>query len=56
VRLIDLSQPLFDRAPNCPGHPPVAFKRTVDHPQGGWRMEEIAMATRTGSHLDVPQH
>ena len=56
MRLIDLSQPLFDNAPNCPVHPPVAFKRTADHAQGGWRMEEIAMATHTGSHLDAPLH
>jgi kynurenine formamidase len=56
VRLIDLSQPLFDQAPNCPVHPPVSFRRTADHPGGGWRMEEIAMATHTGSHLDAPLH
>jgi arylformamidase len=56
MRLIDLSQPLFDNAPNCPVHAPVSFKRTADHPQGGWRMEEIALATHTGSHLDAPLH
>src|SRR5471032_1666545 len=56
MRLIDLSQPLFDNAPNCPVHVPVSFKRTADHPQGGWRMEEIALATHTGSHLDAPLH
>ncbi len=56
MRLIDLSQPLFDNAPNCPVHAPVSFQRTADHPQGGWRMEEIALATHTGSHLDAPLH
>jgi arylformamidase len=56
MRLIDLSQPLFDAAPNCPVHPPVKFKRTADHPGDGWRMEEIAMATHTGSHVDAPLH
>lgn len=56
MRLIDLSQPLFDQAPNCPVHPPVSFRRTADHADGGWRMEEIAMATHTGSHLDAPLH
>jgi arylformamidase len=56
MRLIDLSQPLYDDAPNCPVHPPVTFRRTADHPQDGWRMEEIAMATHTGSHLDAPLH
>jgi arylformamidase len=56
MRLIDLSQPLFDAAPNCPAHPPVSFRRTADHAGGGWRMEEIAMATHTGSHVDAPLH
>lgn len=56
MRLIDLSQPLFDGAPNCPVHPPVSFRRTMDHAERGWRMEEIAMATHTGSHLDAPLH
>ena len=56
MRLIDLSQPLFDDAPNCPVHPPVSFRRTADHAPDGWRMEEIAMATHTGSHLDAPLH
>jgi kynurenine formamidase len=56
MRLLDLSQPLFDGAPNCPVHPPVRFQRTADHPQDGWRMEVISMATHTGSHLDAPLH
>ena len=56
MRLLDLSQPLYDQAPNCPVHPPVVFRRTSDHPADGWRMEEIAMATHTGSHLDAPLH
>ena len=56
MRLIDLSQPLYDNAPNCPVHPPVSFRRTADHPADGWRMEEVAMATHTGSHLDAPLH
>jgi arylformamidase len=56
MRLLDLSQPLFDNAPNCPVHPPVSFRRTADHGKDGWRMEEIAMATHTGSHLDAPLH
>ena len=56
MRLIDLSQPLFDGAPNCPAHRPVSFRCTDDHSRNGWRMEEIAMATHTGSHVDAPLH
>ena len=53
---LDLSQPLYHDAPNCPVHPPVVFKTICDHAGTGWRMEEIAMATHTGSHLDAPLH
>lgn len=57
MRLIDLSQPLFDRAPNCPDHPPVSFRYLAEHANGqAWQMEAIAMTTHTGSHLDVPRH
>ena len=56
MRLIDLSQPLYDQAPNCPAHPPVRFATISDHPQRGWRVETIALATHTGSHVDAPLH
>lgn len=56
MRLLDLSQPLYDGAPNCPVHPPVSFRLLEDHAAGGWRIEGIAMATHTGSHLDAPLH
>ncbi|HVU35088.1 MAG TPA: cyclase family protein [Opitutaceae bacterium] len=56
MRLIDLSQPLYDAAPNCPVHVPVSFRRTEDHSDTGWRMEVITMATHTGSHVDAPLH
>jgi len=54
--LIDLSQPVFDNAPNCPAHRPVHFSITSRHEANGWQMEEIAMATHTGSHVDAPLH
>lgn len=56
MRLLDLSQPLHDGAPHCPLHAPVVFRKTLDHAESGWRMEEISMATHTGSHLDAPLH
>jgi len=56
MRLLDLSQPLFDQAPNCPVHQPVRFTQTRDHVPDGWRMEVIEMTTHTGSHLDAPLH
>src|SRR5882672_1046380 len=33
MRLLDLSQPLYDGAPNCPAHPPVKCEIIADHPK-----------------------
>lgn len=56
MRLIDLSQPLYDGAPNCPAHPPVRSEIIADHPQVGWRVELLTLASHTGSHVDAPYH
>jgi len=56
VRVIDMSQPLFDGAPNCPAHPPVRSEIIADHPKVGWRVELLTMASHTGSHVDSPYH
>lgn len=56
MRFIDLSQPLFDGAPNCPAHPVPRSQRTADHPEQGWRMEVLTVASHTGSHVDAPLH
>lgn len=56
MRLIDLSQPLFDNAPNCPAHPAPKSEQTADHAADGWRMEVLTMASHTGSHVDAPIH
>jgi kynurenine formamidase len=56
MRFIDLSQPLYDGAPNCPAHPVPRSERSADHPEHGWRMEVLTMASHTGSHLDAPLH
>jgi arylformamidase len=56
MRLIDLSQPLYDGAPNCPAHPPVKSEIIADHPKDGWRVEMLTLASHTGSHVDAPYH
>jgi kynurenine formamidase len=56
VKLIDLSQPLYDGAPNCPAHPPVQSRIIADHPKDGWRVELLTLASHTGSHVDAPFH
>ena len=56
MRLIDLSQPVFDRCPNCPAHPPARSRLIANHPGDDWRMEHLEMTSHTGSHLDAPLH
>ncbi len=56
MKLIDLSQPLYDGAPNCPAHPPVKSEIIADHPKHGWRVELLTLASHTGSHVDTPYH
>ncbi len=62
MRIIDLSQPLFDNAPNCPVHPPVKIDITSRHPANEpanpdtWHMEQLSFASHTGSHVDAPLH
>ncbi len=56
MRLIDLSQPLYANAPNCPAHPPVKSQIIANHEQHGWRVELLTLASHTGSHVDAPLH
>ena len=56
MRLIDLSQPIFDAGPNCPAHPPVRSEISSDHTRAAWHWETLTLASHTGSHLDAPLH
>jgi kynurenine formamidase len=56
MRLIDLSQPVFDGCPNCPAHPPVRVTAGATHEKDGWRLELLSLASHTGSHVDAPLH
>ena len=56
MRLIDLSQPVFDRCPNCPAHAPVRVELGATHEKDGWRLEMMTLASHTGSHVDAPLH
>src|SRR5690242_15567492 len=56
MKLIDLSQPLYHDAPNCPAHPPVKVDVIATHEQVGWRVELLTLASHTGSHVDAPLH
>lgn len=58
MKLLDLSQPLFDDCPNCPAHPPIVVEYEP-HGDGGfdsWQMEYFRFASHSGSHVDAPRH
>ena len=56
MKLIDLSQPLYNGAPNCPAHPAVKSEIIATHEKVGWRVEYLMLASHTGSHVDAPLH
>lgn len=56
LRLIDLSQPIFDGCPNCPDDPLVRSEVIADHALAGWRVERLTLTSHTGSHIDAPLH
>jgi arylformamidase len=56
MRLIDLSQPVYDGAPNCPVHPPVRSELIATHEKDGWQCELLTLSNHTGSHVDAPLH
>jgi arylformamidase len=56
MKLIDLSQPLYDACPNCPVHPLVVSQVIATHDRDGWRIEKLTLASHTGSHVDAPLH
>ena len=56
MKLIDLSQPIWNECPNCPTHPLVRGEVIADHTRDDWHMETLFLASHTGSHLDAPLH
>ena len=56
MRLLDLSQPIYDGSPNCPVHPPVKSELIATHERDGWRCELLTLSNHTGSHVDAPLH
>lgn len=56
MKIIDLSQPIFHVAPNCPAHPLVRSEVTSSHETASWCWETLTLASHTGSHLDAPLH
>lgn len=56
MKVVDLSQPLFDKMPVYPGDPEVSIKQIHDLDKEGWRLRYLQMSTHIGTHADAFSH
>lgn len=56
MKIIDLSQPLYDHMPVYPGDPDVIIKRIFSFEKDGWNMNRIEMNSHDGTHVNIPIH
>ena len=56
MKIIDLSQQLYDRMPVYPGDPEVKIEEIHTLSKEGWNLRNMTLTTHTGSHVNVPYH
>ena len=56
MKIIDLSQPLFDKMPVYPGDPEVHVEQIHNLNKEGWRLLYLQMSTHIGTHADAFAH
>lgn len=56
MRIIDLSQPLFNKMPVYPGDPEVVIQEIHSIEKNGWNMMNMTLTTHLGTHVNVPYH
>lgn len=57
MKLIDLSQPLFDGSPGYPFDPPLSLRLLCSTAQGDTaNTEQVTMTLHCGTHMDAPYH
>lgn len=56
MKVIDLSQPLFDRMDVYPGDPEVHIKQIHDLGKEGWRLRYLQLSSHIGTHADAFAH
>ncbi len=56
MKIIDLSQPLFDGMDVYPGDPEVHIKQIHNLDKEGWRLRYLQMSTHIGTHADAFAH
>lgn len=55
-RIIDLTQPLFDKCPGNPAFPPMEVLHEMKAEDCGWNTEKLNFFTHVGTHIDSPWH
>lgn len=56
MKIIDLSQPIFDNMPVYPGDPGVIIKEIQTFEKEGWNLRNMSFTTHIGTHVNVPYH
>lgn len=56
MKIIDLSQPLFDKMPVYPGDPEVIINEIHTIGKEGWNLRNMTFTTHIGTHVNVPYH
>ncbi|PIY68834.1 cyclase [Candidatus Roizmanbacteria bacterium CG_4_10_14_0_8_um_filter_39_9] len=56
MKIIDLSQPIFNGMPVYPGDPGVVIKEIHTLEKEGWNLRNVSFTTHIGTHVNVPYH
>jgi arylformamidase len=56
MKIVDLSQPLFDGMDVYPGDPEVHIKQIHNLDKEGWRLRYLQFSTHIGTHADALYH
>lgn len=56
MKIVDLSQKLFDNMPVYPGDPEVHITQIHTLDKEGWNLREMTLTTHIGTHVNVPSH
>jgi kynurenine formamidase len=56
MKLIDLSQPLYDHMPVYPGDPEVIIREIHTIAKEGWNLRNMTFSTHIGTHVNAPYH
>jgi arylformamidase len=56
MKIIDLSQIIYDGMPVYPGDPEVKIKPVFTVEKDEWAVSGIEMVTHDGTHINVPRH